>query len=82
MNRDDYLFGLKERYAEEIYEAYLECEHKSGREVDFPKLNEMLTKLNRSALVEGLSAEDFEELVRAELPDISSQLKYKGNRAA
>ena len=81
MDRDDFLFALKERYAEEIYEAYLECEHDDGKVIDFNQLNSMLAKLQRSAIVEGLTPEDFDELLRAELPDIHNKVQL-GDKAA
>ena len=69
MDREDFLFALREQYAEEIHEAYLECEHQDGNVVDHSKLNEILNKMMKTARVDGLAGEDFMELVTTTLED-------------
>lgn len=69
MNRESFLETVKQQYAEEIHEAYIEHEHGLGGKVDFPALNKQLKKLKASAKVEGLSAQDFDDLVQATLPE-------------
>jgi hypothetical protein len=73
MNRESFLEAVKEQYADEIHEAYLECEH--GEKLDLPKLESMLARLMAAASHEGISASDFKELVRTTLPDHADELE-------
>ncbi|HTL13394.1 MAG TPA: hypothetical protein VL588_12950 [Bdellovibrionota bacterium] len=75
MNRDDFLHGLREQYAEEIQAAYQECCHENGKVVDFTALHGRLNKLQKSAKVEGLPENDFSDLVSSALPDLAAKLK-------
>ena len=65
------------QYAEEIRTAYLQCEHshEGCTTVDWVTLQQQLTKLMKHARVEGLGARDFQELVRAELPEVWQRLE-------
>jgi hypothetical protein len=77
MNRESFLETVKQQYAEEIHEAYIEHEHGLGGKVDFPALNKHLKKLMASAKVEGLSAQDFQDLAHATLPqDVSRFIEF------
>jgi hypothetical protein len=70
MDRESFLDTIRSQYAEEINEAYLECEHENGRQIDVKKLNELLTKLMKTAKVDGLPPREFEDLVKSTLPKI------------
>ena len=75
MDREDFLFALREQYAEEIQEAYRQCEHEDGKVVDYPQLKSLLMKMMKTARVDGLPREDFSDLVRSTLPDsVASQV--------
>ena len=69
MDREDFLFALREQYAEEIQEAYLQCEHEEGKVIDYSALKGLLMKMMKTARVDGLPSEDFSDLVRSTLPD-------------
>ena len=49
MNKEDFLDTLREQYAEEIYEAYLECEHQNGQDIDLSELDSRLKKMMHTA---------------------------------
>lgn len=70
MNKESFLEAVKTQYAEEIREAYLECEHEES--IDFTSLTEKLKKLLASAKAEGLTIKDFEDLVASNLPDTTA----------
>jgi len=74
MNREHFLEGLREQYTEEIHEAYRECMHEGGKVVDFPGLAGRLARLQKNAQVEGLSCEEFRELVTSALPVVVEAL--------
>ncbi len=80
MNRETFLDTVGKQYADEIHEAYVECAH--GKEVDFKKLNVLLKKLMIHAKVDGLSAQEFIELVKTELPDAYSKVDFTSDRRA
>ena len=67
MDREDFIEHLRQQYADGIFEAYLECEHESGK-VDFETLKARLEKIGKAAAVEGLASQDFHELVFGVLP--------------
>src|ERR1700722_2927929 len=75
MDRESFLYTVKKNYSEEIMAAYLECEHEA--KVDFDVLNKRLIKLMGNAKVEGLSAKEFEDLVKSTLPDVSGRVDLK-----
>lgn len=81
MDREAFLEVLRKQYADEIYEAYLECEHEDGK-INFVELNNALRKLMNSAKSEGLLAKDFEDLVKSTLPEVIDNLEVFSNRAA
>jgi hypothetical protein len=81
MDRESFLDTLRQKYAENIHEAYLECEHEDGRSVDYPRLNGLLQKLAKTAKVEGLPPKEFEDLVRSTLPEVNGKLDL-GKKAA
>ena len=81
MDRDSFLETLRQQYAEDIREAYLECEH--GKEaVDLKKLNAKLVQLHKEAKVDGLPSPDFADLVRAELPDVADKVTWDARKVA
>ena len=84
MDREDFLFALREQYAEEIHEAYMQCAHENGKVVDFSKLNQILTKMMKTAKVDGLPHDEFSELVRTTLPAVADKvhLTAPGKKAA
>src|SRR4051794_36121104 len=45
MDRESFLETLKTQYAEEIHEAYLECEHEGGSTLDLKRLNIEIKKI-------------------------------------
>jgi hypothetical protein len=81
MDRDDFIEGLREQYSNQIQQAYLACEHDKNR-VDWKQLNEKLNKLMKSAVAEGLSRPQFEDLIRHSLPEVFGQVHLKSKRAA
>lgn len=81
MNREGFLETLKQQYAEDIHAAWIECEKEYG-EVNYPKLNQLLSKLMKNAKLDGLSQKDFEELVRSTIPEASKELALSVPKAA
>ncbi len=67
MDREDFIETLKRQYADNIHEAYIECEHEKGV-VDYPALKAQIDKIARSAAVEGLRPSEYQELVHSVLP--------------
>jgi hypothetical protein len=82
MNRDDFLDTLRQQYAEDIREAYLECEHGADRPIDVKRLNGLLRKLQKDAKVDGLPGGEFDDLVRSTLPQICDTLSWAPVAAA
>lgn len=76
MDRDDFVEALREQYADEIHEAYIECEHENGKNIDFEKLNDSLAKLMKAANVDGLHDSDFKELVKSTLPEVVEHVPF------
>lgn len=74
MNRDDFLFTLREQYSEEIHTAYAECQLEGGKKTDVPGLLKKINLIRKSAKVQGLPEGDFNELVRAHLPEFAEKL--------
>lgn len=77
MDRESFLETIAKQYADEIRDAYLECEHDEGRQIDFPRLNSLLAKLLKNALAAGLTASQFDDLVKASVPEAWSKLSYR-----
>lgn len=71
MNRENFLDTVGKQYADEIHEAYLQCE--SGEVVDYKKLNVLLKKLMTHAKVDGLSTQEFVDIVKSTLSEEASQ---------
>ncbi len=67
MDKESFLETLKTQYTEEIREVYLECEHNEA--VDIAKLEAQLKKLMKGARAEGLPSQEFEDLVKSNLPE-------------
>jgi hypothetical protein len=67
MNRETFLDTLRTQYREDIREAYIESVHQ--RKVDFAELSSKLQQLMKTAHLEGLPIEDFDELTKSILPD-------------
>jgi|GEM_PF-1323524 len=82
MDRESFLETVRQQYAEEIQEAYYECEHEDGREIDYIKLNQNLARLMQGAMLDGLPPADFEDLVRSTLPQASPKLRIPQQRNA
>ena len=82
MDRESFLETVKKQYADEIHEAYVECEHDDGRAVDFVQLNQRLRRLQASARAEGLGERDFQELVRSSRPEVWDKLSFYKLKAA
>ena len=82
MNRESFLEGIRQQYADQIHEAYIECEHEHDH-IDVPALNKRLSKLRAAAGGQGLAVAEFEDLVRATLPDVVDKLDFwAGKKAA
>ena len=77
MNKEGFLDTIRKQYAEDIHEAYLECEHEHG-EVDFSRLSDRLSALMRNAKVDGLPPKEFEDLVRSTLPAATGKVTLAG----
>lgn len=82
MDRDSFIEALREQYAEEIYEAYLECEHDNGKVVDYRQLNQALNKMMRTAKVDGLPEVEFKDLVSSELPQVMDKIELVKSKNA
>jgi hypothetical protein len=85
MNRESFLETIRQQYADEIREAYIECEHDDhgSQQVDFAELNRRLNKLRSSAKLDGLAVTEFEELARATLPDgVAEKVEFAPVRKA
>jgi hypothetical protein len=82
MNKESFLDTIKQQYSDEIHAAYVECEHGGGHKIDLPELSKRLQKLMASAKVEGLPGAEFEDLVRATLPDIAEKVELRPVRKA
>ncbi len=86
MDREAFLETIKKQYAEDIHEAYIECEHENGEHIDFKNLDTKLTKLKKSAKVEGLPGQEFDDLVQSTLPGVWDRLEMakqgSGRKAA
>jgi len=82
MDKETFSETIRQHYADEIHEAFLECEHDDGRSVDLVKLNQSLARLMANAKAEGLSPRDFEELVKSCLPQIFDRIKFPKIRVA
>lgn len=80
MSREDFLEVLREQFAEEIHEAYIECEHDGGAIIDMPALNKKLVRMVKAAKVQGFPESDFRELVRSTLPDLADQIEILAER--
>ncbi len=80
MNRESFLDTLRQQYSDEIRGAFLECAHERGEQVDFQKLDEMLTKLMQNASVDGLPEQEFVELVQSTIPYAWEQLELSRRR--
>ncbi|MCC7442884.1 MAG: hypothetical protein IT285_14720 [Bdellovibrionales bacterium] len=74
MNRDHFIEGLREQYAEELQEAYRECLSNGGKIVDFTALKGRVERLEKNAKVEGLTESDFSDLVNTTLPEAHAKL--------
>jgi hypothetical protein len=82
MDRDDFLDNIRRQYADEIHEAYLECEHETGK-VDFAQLNKKLGKLMKSAKAEGLQNKEFIDLAMSTLPpEAKNSLRFESTKKA
>ena len=79
MDRESFLETIKKQYADEIHEAFLECEHDDGRRIDYPKLNARLKRLFTNAKAEGLSVKDFHDLVHSTMPGYEDKVDYQSS---
>ena len=76
MNKEGFQDALREQFADEIHEAYIECEHEDGHKIDYKKLNDTLTRLMKTARMEGLPEQEFVDLVRSTLPVAPEYLTF------
>ncbi|MDH4200484.1 MAG: hypothetical protein OEV66_08910 [Spirochaetia bacterium] len=72
MDKEDFQDGLIRQYTDEIREAYIECEHKD--QFNLSEYKNKLISLQHSAKIEGLSGEDFWNLVEEQDPEAFSKL--------
>jgi hypothetical protein len=78
MDRENHLESVRQQYADEIREAYIECEHGySENRVNIDELTQRLSTLMENAKVEGLPDVEFEELVVATLPEVYDKIQLK-----
>ncbi len=68
MDREHHLETIRRQYTEEIQTAYQQCEHENGKTVDYTDLHHRLTRLMKTARVDGLPAKEFMELVKSQIP--------------
>lgn len=79
MNRESFLEAIRKQFTDEIHSVYLQCEH--GKDVDYPQLTHLLSKLRDAAKREGLTYAEFEDLVKSELPGVWECLQLKPKAA-
>ena len=67
------LWGSVVFWAEEVYDAYVEC---GGEEasIDWEKLNDLMVKLLRTSVLEGLEDKEFEKILESELPKVYAKI--------
>jgi hypothetical protein len=75
MNRESFLETVRQQFTDEIHSVFLRCEH--GKDVDYPQLTHLLSKLRDAAKREGLAHSDFEDLVKSVLPEVWDHLQWK-----
>lgn len=75
MNREHFIEGLREQYAEKIQRAYRDC-LRQGRLLDFTMLTRSLEKMQKNAKVEGLPETEFRDLVEATVPEIQGKVNW------
>ena len=73
MDKESFQENLVRQYVDEIREAYIECEHKEKFNLD--EYKEKVNHLMHSAKVEGLSTENFWNLVEEQDPEVYSKIK-------
>jgi hypothetical protein len=73
MDNETFHDGLIRQYVDEVREAYIECEHKDKFNLDDYK--DKINHLLHSAKVEGLSAEDFWNLVEEQDSEVYLKIK-------
>ena len=79
MDKESFVETLRVKYAEEIREAYLECQH-NGK-VDHTAFGPKLLTIMKQAKAEGLPETDFIDLMKSAVPEnLQSPLK-KGEAA-
>lgn len=80
MNRESYLETVKKQFTDEIHSAYIHCQHEgpnNSRLLDISALESKLQKLKRVAVAEGISENDFDDLIHAAIPEsqVSANIK-------
>lgn len=68
MSREEFLEVLARQYAEQIQEAYLECEHSQGQ-IDITELKEKIITLQKNSRAQGLSSKQFVDILQSTLPE-------------
>ena len=70
MDRETFKDTLRQKYADDIREAYLECEHKNGSQVmvDQTELMKRVSKLLKCAKSDGFTQEEFAEIAESAQP--------------
>ena len=75
MNKEGFVQALKQKYADDIMAAYVQCEVEGDKHIDFPKLNGLLWRLMKNAKVDGLNCKEFEDLVKSCLPEVQNRIE-------
>jgi len=77
MNREGFIETIRRQYIEDIHEAYQGVLHAGGHVVDYEQLTGVLTKLMRTAARDGITAQEFEEMVFSTLPDTQGKIHFE-----
>lgn len=67
MSREEFIHVLKEQYASDVREAYLDCQ--TERTIDYSRLEERLGLLLKNSKLNGLPYDEFLDVVKTEIAD-------------
>ena len=73
MDKEGFLDAIRKQYTDEIRAAYLQSEH--GKSIDYVQLHHALTRLMKTAKIQGLGTRDFMDLAKGELGETWSQIE-------
>jgi hypothetical protein len=84
MDKEAFIESVKSQFVDEIKEAFLECEHHGGQEIDHFQLNRRLKSLMSGAKKAGIPHKEFHQLVQIVLPHVVDKLAFNesGKRSA